>query len=57
MIDWARGSKQDLNFVKWDFGLKTYDKVSWDFLFMATKRLWMASKYIEMVCFLFQDVG
>jgi hypothetical protein len=57
MIHWARGSKQDSNFVKWNFGLKTYDKVSWDFLFMATKRLWMASKYIEMVFFIFQDVG
>jgi hypothetical protein len=45
-----------LNFIKWDFGLKTYDKASWDFLFMATKRLWMASKYIEMVCLLFQYV-
>jgi hypothetical protein len=54
-IDWARQMKQDLIYLKLDFA-NAYDKVSWDFLFMAMENLGMAIQFIGMTIILFHDV-
>jgi hypothetical protein len=45
-IDWARCTKNIYIFLKLDFA-KAYDKVSWDFLFLAMKRLGMVGEFID----------
>jgi hypothetical protein len=54
IIDWARCTKQEKIFLKLDFA-KAYDKVSWDFLFLAMKRLGMDDEFIDTIKLLFQD--
>jgi hypothetical protein len=54
-IDWARQTKHHLIYLKLDFA-NAYDKVSWDFLFMATEKLGIAIQFIGMTIILFHDV-
>ncbi len=54
IIDWARCTKQKIIFLKLDFA-KAYDKVSWDFLFLAMKRLGMDDAFISTIKLFFQD--
>jgi hypothetical protein len=54
-INWARQTKHDLIYLKLDFA-NAYDKVSWDFLFMAMENLGMAIQFIGMTIILFHDV-
>lgn len=51
-IDEGKRSKQDLIFLKVDFA-KVYDKVFYDFLFLAMKHLGMATYFIAMIKLLF----
>jgi hypothetical protein len=54
-INWARQTKLDQIYLKFDFA-NAYDKVSWDFLFMAMKKFGMAIQFIGMTIILFHDV-
>ncbi len=51
-IDWARCIRQKIIYLKLDIA-KTYDKVSWDFFFLAMRRMGIANEFINMIKLLF----
>jgi hypothetical protein len=51
-IDWARCTRQEIIYFKLDFA-KAYDKVSWDFFFLAMRMMGIVDEFIDMIKLLF----
>jgi hypothetical protein len=45
---------QTLIFLKFDF-VKTYDKMSWEFLFISMEAMGMATRFINVLRLLFKN--
>jgi hypothetical protein len=54
-IYWAKHFNQPLVFLKLNF-IKAYDKMGWDFMFLAFKKLGMACEFIGSVWLMFDKV-
>lgn len=53
-LDWAKCSNQTVVFLKQSFA-KAYDKVGWDFMFLALEKLGMALEFIDLARLLFKN--